>query len=79
MTYTTVEVARLTGATYRQLDYWARSGRIPGQSPGPSTGSGHRRLWSEADVERVRLVLRASVLINNNLDGAVAMLDREAV
>lgn len=79
MTYSTVEVAKLTGATYRQLDYWCRTGRIAGQPPGRATGSGQRRKWSEADVERARLLLRASVFANSTLDSAAAMLEHEAV
>lgn len=74
MTYTTVEVCKMTGATYRQLDYWARTARVPGQPDGSSVGSGNRRRWTHEQVERVELLLRASELVNNNLDRAIELL-----
>jgi DNA-binding transcriptional MerR regulator len=74
-TYSTPEVCELTGATYRQVDYFARKGLIPGQPAGHGTGSGHRRRWNAAQVERVTLLLRASRLVNATLGEAVEMLD----
>ena len=71
--YSTVEVAELTGATYRQLDHWCRRGFIPGQ-PTMGIGSGHRRLWTDKQVEEVELLMRASRLINATLDEAVDLL-----
>lgn len=62
MTTTTMDVVKQTGATYRQLDYWARSGYVaPAQAqtqhaePRPvaekvTPGSGHTRLWDDAEV-----------------------------
>ncbi len=56
--YTTVEVARLTGVTYRQLDYWDRIGFVrPSVRPATGPGNGGRR-YSEADVETLRLTKR---------------------
>lgn len=79
MTYSTTEVCRLTGATYRQLDYWARTGRIPGQPSGSVIGSGNRRRWTQADVDEVRLWLEASALLSGGLRGMVERLRKEPV
>jgi DNA-binding transcriptional MerR regulator len=38
-------VCRLTGVTYRQLDYWARTGLVT-PSITPATGSGSKRSYS---------------------------------
>jgi len=63
--YTSSEVLRLAGITYRQLDYWAGLGLIRWDSyddgsvreAGP--GSGRRRCWSTAEV-RVAYAVRAT-------------------
>ena len=55
---TASEVLKMTGATYRQLDYWAREGILP-----PSvraTGSGSRRGWSVEDARRIRALVVVS-------------------
>lgn len=53
---TSAEVCRLTGISYRQLDYWVRTGAI--QSPGNSgLGSGHARRWTHDDVRRLKAVV----------------------
>ena len=65
-TYTTVEVVALTGASYRRIDYWARMGYIPGQYE--ATGSGHKRYWTEEQIDRVRLLMMASELKSAALD-----------
>lgn len=72
-TYSTHEVAAITGATYRQCDHWARTGRITGQPAGRGTGSGHRRRWTAAQIERVGQLLRASEVVNATLDEVVEM------
>ena len=71
-TYTTTEVTAMTGASYRQVDYWARTGRIPGQT---NPGTGHYRRWTEEQVERVRLLMRASKLVNLTFDEALELLE----
>ena len=72
----TNDVVAATGATYRQVDYWVRTGLVPGQSPeGP--GSGHRRRWHPAQVNRVRLILLASRLSNRPLADVVALIEAE--
>ena len=54
--YSTVEVCAMTGATYRQIDYWTRSG-IVAPSIMAASGHGSRRRWSAADVADVARVL----------------------
>ena len=49
------EVCRRTGATYRQLDYWDRSGLLS-PSLAPARGSGTQRRYSEADVAKAAIV-----------------------
>lgn len=75
LTYGTIEVCRMTGATYRQLDYWCRTGKIPGLERGH--GSGSRRRWTPEQITEVVLLLTASRMVNATLAEAVAEL-REA-
>jgi len=65
-TYSTAEVLRELGVSFRKLDYWARRGYIPGQFEG--TGSGHRRRWTGDQIDRVRLLMMASELKSAPLD-----------
>jgi DNA-binding transcriptional MerR regulator len=48
-------VCRLTGVTYRQLDYWARTGLVT-PSITPATGSGSKRSYSYGDVLEVKVI-----------------------
>jgi len=48
-------VCRLTGVTYRQLDYWARTGLVT-PSITPATGSGSKRKYSYGDVLEVKVI-----------------------
>ena len=65
-------VCRLTGVTYRQLDYWARTGLVT-QSITPATGSGSKRAYSYGDVLEVKV-------IKSLLDAGVALAKaRQAV
>ena len=48
-------VCRLTGVTYRQLDYWART-QLVTPSITPATGSGSKRSYSYADVLEVKVI-----------------------
>ena len=68
--YSSPEVCRLSGASFRQLDYWARTHRVA-PSPDGFTGSGHARRWPlrEAGV--------ACALVA--FDGALASLLSDAV
>ena len=48
---------KLTGVTYRQLDYWART-RLVGSSIRQATGRGSRRVYSFQDLVALRVVAR---------------------
>jgi DNA-binding transcriptional MerR regulator len=50
-------VCKIVGVTYRQLDYWARTGLVE-PSIRKAGGSGTQRLYSFDDVVRVRVVKR---------------------
>lgn len=56
---------RAAGVTYRQLDYWARTGLLQPSVRNPS-GSGHQRLYSFRDI----LVLK---VIKSLLDTGVSL------
>jgi DNA-binding transcriptional MerR regulator len=46
----------LGGATYRQLDYWARQGWLNPTAEG--FGSGYRRTWPDEEARVARLMVR---------------------
>jgi DNA-binding transcriptional MerR regulator len=48
---------RVTGITYRQLDYWARTGLVE-PTWRPASGSGAHRLYSLRDVVILKVVKR---------------------
>ncbi|MBU6233659.1 MAG: MerR family transcriptional regulator [Acidobacteria bacterium] len=48
-------VCRITGVTYRQLDYWARTGLVT-PSVSPAQGSGSKRVYSYSDVVEIKVV-----------------------
>ena len=54
MAFTTAEVASKTGASYRQLDYWARMKWI---DLGPDLGTGNQREWTFRHMVTARLVI----------------------
>jgi DNA-binding transcriptional MerR regulator len=58
VTYSTADVCAMTGATYRQVDYWARRGLIAGQDSGP--GYGRCRIWTREQVSTVVRLVEAS-------------------
>jgi hypothetical protein len=49
---TTHEVAAETGATFRQLNYWARRGWIPDMPP--DLGSGNVRRWGPTAIAEAK-------------------------
>jgi len=48
-------VCRLTGVTYRQLDYWARTELVT-PSIAPAQGSGSKRAYSYRDLVEVKVI-----------------------
>jgi DNA-binding transcriptional MerR regulator len=72
-------VLKLTGVTYRQLDYWARTGLV-GSSIRQAAGRGSRRVYSFQDLVALRVVarlLRAGVSLQR-LRRAVEYLKQHA-
>ncbi len=55
--YTDSQVRALTGITYRQLDYWTRTGRVTA-SRHVTSGHGDPRLYSSDDVMRIAVLAR---------------------
>ncbi len=55
--YRAPQVCNLVGISYRQLDYWARTGLI-GPSVQPAQGSGSQRLYSFTDIVQLKVVKR---------------------
>ena len=55
--FSTAEVARLTGLSARQLDHWDRQGFLH-PSLQPAAGYGSNRRYSFADVVRLRVAAR---------------------
>jgi DNA-binding transcriptional MerR regulator len=59
-------VCRLTGVTYRQLDYWARTDLVT-PSITAAQGSGSKRTYSYSDVLEVKVIkslLNSGVALN---------------
>ncbi len=55
--YRGTTACRVAGITYRQLDYWARTGFVE-PSIRPATGSGTHRLYSFRDILVLKVVKR---------------------
>lgn len=55
--YRAPQVCNLVGITYRQLDYWARTGLIL-PSVQSAQGSGSQRLYSFGDIVQLKVVKR---------------------
>lgn len=51
------QVCNIVGITYRQLDYWARTGLLT-PSVRSARGSGTQRLYSFSDVVQLRVIKR---------------------
>lgn len=49
------QVCKIVGITYRQLDYWARTGLVD-PSIQPAKGSGSQRLYSFEDLVDLKLI-----------------------
>jgi DNA-binding transcriptional MerR regulator len=55
--YRAPQVCKLVGITYRQLDYWARTGLIV-PSVQSAHGSGSQRLYAFGDIVQLKVVKR---------------------
>lgn len=55
--YRAPQVCKIVGITYRQLDYWARTGLLQ-PSIQAAAGSGSQRLYSFSDIVQLRVVKR---------------------
>ncbi|MFO7299126.1 MAG: MerR family transcriptional regulator [Actinomycetes bacterium] len=55
--YRAPQVCKLVGITYRQLDYWARTGLLA-PSLQEASGSGTQRLYSFTDVVQLKVIKR---------------------
>jgi DNA-binding transcriptional MerR regulator len=55
--YRSPQVCAVVGITYRQLDYWDRTGLL-GPSMQEATGSGTQRLYSFRDIVTLRVIKR---------------------
>lgn len=55
--YSSSQVCTMTGATYRQLDYWVRTGILRPEYA-VANGSGTQRRFAPDQVRLVRLILR---------------------
>lgn len=53
--YSTIEVVRLTDASYRQVDYWLRIGMIRTADGRDCPGSGGQRVFSERELRVVQV------------------------
>lgn len=71
--YSTVHVVKMTGLSYRKLDYWVRIGYVE-SSVRDAHGSGSQRLYSAQDVERIQAIL-ALTRCGFELGGAVRLVD----
>ena len=55
--YSTVQASRISGLTYRQIDYMVRTGLVRA-SLLSAAGSGTQRRWSGGDVDRLLLIAK---------------------
>jgi MerR family transcriptional regulator, repressor of the yfmOP operon len=68
------EVAELTGSTPRTIRYYEEIGLLPAAG---DRVSGKRRLYTEADVDRLRELIRLRELLNLSLDELKHLVEAE--
>jgi DNA-binding transcriptional MerR regulator len=68
------EVAELTGTTPRTIRYYEEIGLLPGEH---DRAQGKHRAYTEADVERVREIIRLRDLLGLSLEELSALLEAE--
>jgi MerR family transcriptional regulator, repressor of the yfmOP operon len=69
------EVAELLGTTPRTIRYYEEIGLLPGAQ---DRAQGKHRVYSEADVERLREIIRLRDLLGLSLEELSALLEAEA-
>ena len=69
------EVAELTGTTPRTIRYYEEIGLLPGAD---DRAQGKHRTYSEADVERVREIIRLRDLLGLSLEELSTLLEAES-
>jgi hypothetical protein len=67
------EIVRLTGITYRKLEYWYSSGVF---GPTKHCGSGQRRLWHESVIKKIRILVDVSNEMGQFNNTSVRLLTR---
>lgn len=68
------EVAELAGTTARTIRYYEEIGLLPGSA---ERAQGKHRLYTEADVERVREIIRLRDLLGLSLEQLSTLLEAE--
>jgi DNA-binding transcriptional MerR regulator len=68
------DVARLVGTTPRTIRYYEEIGLLP---PAPARPSGQHRIYSHAEVERMREVMRLKDLLGVSLEELKTLLTAE--
>jgi DNA-binding transcriptional MerR regulator len=68
------EVAELTGTTPRTIRYYEEIGLLPGGD----RAQGKHRVYSDADVERVREIIRLRDLLGLSLEELSTLLEAES-
>jgi len=69
------EVAELTGTTPRTIRYYEEIGLLPGAD---DRAQGKHRAYTEADVERMREIIRLRDLLGLSLEELSALLEAES-
>jgi DNA-binding transcriptional MerR regulator len=69
------EVAELLGTTPRTIRYYEEIGLLPGAD---DRAQGKHRVYTEADVERLREIIRLRDLLGLSLDELSTLLEAEA-
>lgn len=77
-TYSSVELARRAGISYRRLDYWTRAGLFhPSDMDTPYVGSGQQRRYTDGDLAAVRVLAVLMDLRTRDGDDAMTARFRE--
>ncbi len=69
------EVAEQTGTTPRTIRYYEEIGLLPGAA---DRAQGKQRCYTEADVERIREIVRLRDLLGLSLEQLLALVEAEA-